>query len=1092
MKICTFRSLAWLLSAAAGLCALPVQAAFVVSTFGSPYVDIGRTTRLILAGDPDKLGGQFFEAAVGRARVYRELYPDDQVVLWQARVHPNKSEEANRAISFGLNVIENSDRNLSADDLVRWMKQFRKIASIEIFSHSSWATGAALQSSGAGFRLTPETAGLSNLKSNFVEGAYAVLYGCNSGFILAPALSNLWGIPVLGSFNATDFQNLHKDGNFYLQGEGNFPEGGPWGKWPFDSYNRVSFTNSVSCDAAGCTRMNPENEPYNGVWGNYGNDKTTKVLGGGLGFYKTFCNYDWGPAGVVGDRLSRGEKRCLRGMGTFLMSYMTTIPVTDVSYNAYKTRLIDFICPHPWWNKKREECMQQLQAAEVSPFLSYSSYAGNPLECDYKKCQHRFIYDTDSQGRLVQSSIRLQAPETLAPHTQVREYLAYVKAFALVNGVFRPRPLPLEAPPANDPGPTLNPSAPTNPGSSLPADPFSVDPYAQTSAPKPVVAPPAPAPVRPAPQPVTPPAPIRPIAPAQPVAPVQPAAPVQPVRPSVLPPPVPAPVVNVPVTPPPPPAPAPAPQPQAQPSPAPTASWFQGGSGATPRPRPRPVTPAPAPVNPPGPSFVPPPAPSTPVPSSTDTTPIVPPAPWFRSRSARIESTQPETVTASTLKRWSAKGYAKHVPGLLAREFGREGPSRGIAQAAPWFSPWVSGGEAPAPSDFEIAARIDATSADPGNGVTGDQLNRPRQLSLSPSDRCRSDNVFGSPTFFGAITDAVEANLVPHRMYSDPEIDAGYGLPGRAASRPVSLSSHPICQQDASSIAAILGPDYVPDDATIAALNDYTATLNSLRLRARTDKQAARKLSRAWSVLFGCIAYAESLSSPGDADYVTKDPVTGADVVHPQKTTFDNGYRDYLTLYHPERAQAFAAAGMSERPSGVIFYEDRPGEYTTELRKYIAAKALTPDVLIALKKKYPAWPAVGMFQFQPELTEGNVAQCVQQWNDDHPACRIPMDSNSVAVALLSPGQTFNAYCGAVKIAETFNSQVNTVNPTGVHPINLLPGNRIVSPDRRCVSLLARGGRGRIYAHFGPLRNSVHTNLAGLMSCVKESFHEKLR
>jgi len=501
---------------------------------------------------------------------------------------------------------------------------------------------------------------------------------------------------------------------------------------------------------------------------------------------------------------------------------------------------------------------------------------------------------------------------------------------------------------------------------------------------------------------------------------------------------------------------------------------------------PRPFNPSPLDPEPAAPNNPPPSAPTSP-PPAPPVPPVdpdeAPPFPWFRS--ARTESDLPVAVDADTdptFKKLAKAGRLKYVPRPNFDLSGDAG-GRSPAQAFPWLPRRE---ESPAPSDAEIAGRIDRRSEDLSSGVKGDQLARPRELASAPVDACRLDRSWRSADFFSSITQAVEAHLPARKIYSNEYIDRGYGLPGRARSRPVGLSSNPICMQDPSSIAAILGPDYIPDPDTIAALNDYASTLNALRLRARTDRQAARKLSRAWSVLFGCIAYAESLSSPGDLDFKTAEGK-----VVSQKSDFDGLYREYLERNEAARSE-FEAAGMAERPSGVILYQDRDGGYAIEIGQARAEGTLTPEKIAQLKEKYPGWNAFGLYQFRPEVQQTNITTCVQQWNEERSACAIPFRDSMFALALASPGQTFNAYCGVMKVVEAFNSQVNTVNLTGVHPQNHLPGGRIVAPEKRCVSLLARGGTGRIYAHFGPLRNSTRKNLAGLVSCVKESFHEKLR
>jgi hypothetical protein len=136
---------------------------------------------------------------------------------------------------------------------------------------------------------------------------------------------------------------------------------------------------------------------------------------------------------------------------------------------------------------------------------------------------------------------------------------------------------------------------------------------------------------------------------------------------------------------------------------------------------------------------------------------------------------------------------------------------------------------------------------------------------------------------------------------------------------------------------------------------------------------------------------------------------------------------------------------------------------------------------------YPTWQVVGMYQFDPNAA-GNVSPCILQWNKihaDNPACFIdPASTNASIVALASGGQTFNAFCGAQKIVQAFNSQINTRNTTGTPPHNVQADGSLKAPKDRCVSVVARAGENLVYAHFGPLRNSTKTNLAAVLNCAK--------
>jgi hypothetical protein len=224
----------------------------------------------------------------------------------------------------------------------------------------------------------------------------------------------------------------------------------------------------------------------------------------------------------------------------------------------------------------------------------------------------------------------------------------------------------------------------------------------------------------------------------------------------------------------------------------------------------------------------------------------------------------------------------------------------------------------------------------------------------------------------------------------------------------------------------------------------------------------------------GCLGYEESFQSTGE----------------PKSDSEESNNKNFLlamsTIKDPSER-------LASRPAGVQFGEDHDGGYYNEsarkAKEFREKLNLDPTIdtldkrkelinpylkkiAAELDEKYPAWPVIGTFQFDPN---GNLGPCIEQWNEmfnNNPSCRIDIRSKaSVIKALASSGQSFNTWCGMQKIVQSFNSQVNTVNDTGVDRSNVVDG-RLKRSEDRCVSLAARGGTGNIYAHFGPLRNSV--------------------
>lgn len=343
-------------------------------------------------------------------------------------------------------------------------------------------------------------------------------------------------------------------------------------------------------------------------------------------------------------------------------------------------------------------------------------------------------------------------------------------------------------------------------------------------------------------------------------------------------------------------------------------------------------------------------------------------------------------------------------------------------------------------------------------------------------------------TFFSTIHQAIDLSLRSRKIFTNSDIDAAYGLPGRDKSIEVSLLSHPVCAQTPASLSAILGADYVPDTATQKRINDFVTLSNLKRSRAmKGDTEAKEKFSLLWSSFFSCLAYAESLSDPE------------------LSSEADAAYNDFLDGNPTVRAD-FEQRNLLHRAPGVLFGIDHPGDYYIKRAAVRNNPNLSADEkAAALQKLYDEynvwgpkkWVVAGLFQFAPEVN-GNVVPCLNQWNENvteaqRPAgFQIGLNKIDITRAIVSPVQSFTAYCGVQKVVQGFNSQVNTSNLTGVHPDNIVKTNQLKAPQDRCVSLMMRGGQARMYAHFGPLRNSTQKNLAGLFQCVDKAILEDIK
>lgn len=215
-------------------------------------------TRLLVAGADSGARTLWQEAARGRAARWSRLFPNDQVVL----ILPNelgiqKSKKLLQA--WGLRVISHVDRSLEKN-LFTEFQSFQKIASLDLFTEmdEDWLWG---------FDLGDD---LANEAWRFTSDSHVFLHGSNAGWMVAPRLSELWTVPVLGALSPVDFERLTIAGAFRRVSTHEKDL-----RWA--TVNDVSFKASVSCAEGVCARVKPVQD-------------FTPGLKFGLSVYKAFCS----------------------------------------------------------------------------------------------------------------------------------------------------------------------------------------------------------------------------------------------------------------------------------------------------------------------------------------------------------------------------------------------------------------------------------------------------------------------------------------------------------------------------------------------------------------------------------------------------------------------------------------------------------------------------------------------------------------------------------------------------------------------------------------------------------------------------------
>lgn len=376
--------------------------AYLVTALNTNQLDYNKPTHILVAGSGDDLGMQFQLVARSKALKYSQLYPNEQIVL----IAHEEPEIDNKVVlnNWGFQLIKKDRSTFNGKAFIEEASKFNQIATIDIFSHSSAQYGIHLDSKA--HRLTLNTKGLEELKGHFTKDAYVYLHGCNSGFNLAPFLSDVWEVPVAGSMTSTNFQKLHSDGNFYLTEAGFFPDTN-WAET-----NSQSFNEPVSCSKAGmCIRLKPDNNPYIGFWGEYHD--------GGLPFYKFFC-------------VKTAMPECKKIMAKSLMSFISISNINlSSSLAEFKNVLYDFLCPVSPSKNLRGDCIEALEKSLIGGSQTYNPFSQDQVECDFQgckveiKCEKVPLTGVYKPGTCVLTNLNGHNATTL-----VREYKAYLEGFA--------------------------------------------------------------------------------------------------------------------------------------------------------------------------------------------------------------------------------------------------------------------------------------------------------------------------------------------------------------------------------------------------------------------------------------------------------------------------------------------------------------------------------------------------------------------------------------------------------------------------------------------------------------------------------------
>jgi hypothetical protein len=340
------------------------QAAYFTADYVTPGEDATLGTHIIVSGNGMEVARSWLEIARTQAMVYGDKARHGKIRIIGAYT---KDADLNYPRSWRYSNIHATSNTFNATRLLEALSQVQKIASIDFVGHNGAILGFALESYQFRFFL-PAVTSFATFKNRFTKDAYVRLYGCNTGWNLAPAIAKEWGVPTAGSFTSEDIQFLHSNNTWYFQEPGLYPSGG------MATYNKISFGKTEACQNGGCSRLKASYSAYSGTHGKYV---------GTLPFMKFFCG-------------SVPESDCFRRM-----AQATEFQIGVVHFDgkprleAFAENLADQFCNAYAVTTPYDLCISKVKSHLLSERgtlpPSYSPISGPMLNCSFQKCTFKTV-----------------------------------------------------------------------------------------------------------------------------------------------------------------------------------------------------------------------------------------------------------------------------------------------------------------------------------------------------------------------------------------------------------------------------------------------------------------------------------------------------------------------------------------------------------------------------------------------------------------------------------------------------------------------------------------------------------------------------
>lgn len=365
------------------------SAYFIASNKSS--INSALPTHLLVAGYPDELDELFIHSLLTQAQVFKEKFPDHQIVII------GRNDDRNFILDKGYQLIEKNRELLKDEALEQMVQQLKLIKSLDIYAHSNPVSGILLDK---GTLVTQ----VLNEKNDFwgmfpgklQKDSFFRFHGCNAGLKMAPVVAEKTRVAVFAALTGTDFQTIYKDS--FWSHEANAD------KRDRSVKNSLSFVNEKSCAGGYCRRMKPDNHSYRGHWGDW--------TEGGYPSYKVFCG-------------SNLNENCSVGAMESVLTFPSVFPASKVTnLNEFKTIVHDFLCPFGFDPAKQGKCIEALESSLSGSNTQYSPFNGVTLNCDFVKCFAHFTCSGSSSN-----SCRLVNEKPGPNETFTNEYKFILKAF---------------------------------------------------------------------------------------------------------------------------------------------------------------------------------------------------------------------------------------------------------------------------------------------------------------------------------------------------------------------------------------------------------------------------------------------------------------------------------------------------------------------------------------------------------------------------------------------------------------------------------------------------------------------------------------